>query len=892
MLGDLAYWIPDAEEAWVKADLVSVDEKTAEVTVTDPRDKAKVLKFAAKAVHTFDPTHSENFQDLCKMNDLHEAPLLNLLKMRYMQDEIYTTAGSMILVSVNPYKSIPGLYDAPLQYLDLPEGDEERVDDTVPPHVYKVANQTLYSMASYEEGPQKSTRNTLGERHMNQSIIVSGESGAGKTEASKKVMNFLVAANIQLVQPVELGDDETENEGAKRRASTRELDDALGRVALKIQDEILGSNFIFESFGNAKTVRNDNSSRFGKYIKLQYTCTNQLVSAYTDTFLLEKSRLLNVSTGESNYHVLYQVIAGAASGELAPELASKLKLSCSSPEEGFKNFKILSADDGEAYWRADESGQEFSLSSLRRSLDATGFTEAEQEGLWTILAIILHLGNCTLGGGPDSDEGGRVTMDCPSMPIPEIAALLGLEEDLFLNKMTLQEVRARGRSSVAVKELSVSETKNNINGYMKMLYSSLFSYVVHKINYSHSCLGKSTGLKAKKFIGILDIFGFEIMLKNSFEQLCINFANERLQQHFNKNVFEKEKQEYTSQGIDASFVTYADNQGVIDLLLQKPDGLFTMMNDLAKVNKKDDSVFLQQARNSHSPARGKPPPPPGSASARYEMVSVTKRSEFRVRHFAGTVTYTVGSAEDHSASFLEKNNDSLQESLQETVVLSSNVFLNNVGGLEIGFNMGEVGSPGYVPKFTKSGMAIEEDEGVDEDSELAERPSSGGDRVSISNRPASRHLMASAHTVSSTFIRQVDDLMKVLRETEPHYIKCMKPNGQKTQQMYNGPLMLEQLTYSGVLEVVRIRREGYPWNARFAIFYANFDLLSTVKQLRDGWPTSAELSKEDEETARDYCVKLLAEYMPTQGNDNADLYALGTTRVYLKEEGFNVLQIR
>ena len=549
MLGEMAFWMPDEEEAWIKADLVSVDEKSAEVTVVDPRDKERMLKFPAKAVHSFDPTHSENFQDMCKMNDLHEAPLLNLLKMRYMQDKIYTTAGSMILVSVNPYKNIPGLYDNPLQYFDLPEEGDHMVDDTVPPHVYKVANQTLYSMISYTEGPQSSTSNTLGERHMNQSIIVSGESGAGKTEASKKVMNFLVAANIQLVQPLELGDDETESDGAQRRASTREFDDALGKVALKIQDEILGSNFIFESFGNAKTLRNDNSSRFGKYIKLQYTSTDHLVSAYTDTFLLEKSRLLTVSTGESNYHVLYALISGAANGDLAPELAAKLKLSCSSPQEGFKNFRILNADDGETYWKADESGQEFSLGSLCKSLDATGFTKEEQEGIWTILTVILHMGNVVLSGGSDSEEGGKVVMDCPSMPISEIAALLGLDEDLFVNKMTLLEVRARGRSSIAVKELNISETKNNVGGFMKMLYSSVFNYIVHKINYSHNCLGKSTGLKAKKFIGILDIFGFEIMFKNSFEQLCINFANERLQQHFNKNVFEKEKQEYLSRAL-------------------------------------------------------------------------------------------------------------------------------------------------------------------------------------------------------------------------------------------------------------------------------------------------------------------------------------------------------
>ena len=254
------------------------------------------------------------------------------------------------------------------------------------------------------------------------------------------------------------------------------------------------------------------------------------------------------------------------------------------------------------------------------------------------------------------------------------------------------------------------------------------------------------------------------------------------------------------------------------------------------------------------------------------------------------MTYTVGSPADPSASFLEKNNDSLQESLQDTVLLSSNRFLNNVGGMEIGMAVGEAGTPGYVPKFTKSGVAIDE---VDEDDDsMHEPPSSHGDRLSTNARSDGRTLMASAHTVSSNFMRQVDDLMKVLHETEPHYIKCMKPNANKVQQVYNGPLMLQQLTYSGVLEVVRIRREGYPWNASFFSFYETFDLLSAIKQLREGWPSPTKLKEMSEEVARDYCIKLLTDHMPSDGTDNANLYAMGTTRVYLKEDGFTRLQMR
>jgi myosin heavy subunit len=355
-----------------------------------------------------------------------------------------------------------------------------------------------------------------GPTQRNQSIVVSGESGAGKTEAAKHVMSFLIEANSEL---------------------NRNLD-AAADVGDAIRKVLLDSNCIFESFGNAKTVRNDNSSRFGKYIKLQYTEHKRLVSANTETFLLEKSRLVNVGTGERNYHVFYQLLTAAA--ESSPAACAALSVDASALRlHAAADFRML-ADAAGAVLKAEDDG---CLPQLCAALRTVGCSDKELAHMWTLLAAVLHMGNIDVtsgtatggSGGADQNEAsssggnqGLASIASRSMPLQQLAELLGVSVEMFENRLITQRVRISTRSSVTVKHLNPIDVTNNIAALSKWIYSSLFSWLVKKINFAHCSVSSHlSDIRAVKFIGILDIFGFEILQTNSFEQLCINFTNER-----------------------------------------------------------------------------------------------------------------------------------------------------------------------------------------------------------------------------------------------------------------------------------------------------------------------------------------------------------------------------
>jgi len=841
-------WIPSKEHAWVKALVVSFHAERDEVTVKNPEnasngDNDGILTFPQSAVHLVDLSHLFLHDDLCRMNRLHDAPLLDILRRRYAEDSIYSTTSDMILVSVNPYKSIPGLYANPLRYFDVPADGETLATGALSPHVFSVANRALYALIN----PHASGDVTR-KRLTNQSIVVSGESGAGKTEASKQVMAFLVAANTELVKRV-------------NSSTTANLEEIAARIEL----EVIGSNFVFEAFGNAKTLRNDNSSRFGKYIKLQYSAENVLLSAYTDTFLLEKSRILSVNSGESNYHVFYYLIRGLEAAN--PALAKEVGLTGTS----FESFRILSDGHQQCYWDKHEENE--SLEALTLALDHVNFSREEQVEIFRLLAVVLHLGNVALKSR--DDDSNIVDLTCSTISVDLLATLLGLDTITLQMKLTQRLVRIRGRSSVATKQLNEKEIRNNINAFIKMIYTGIFSFIVRKINYAHSHPDQNA-LKASKFIGILDIFGFEIFQFNSFEQLCINFANERLQQHFNDHVFVSEQEEYAKEGLDGSFITYSDNQDVIDLVIKKPGGLFCVLDDFAKVNKTDDAQLLINYHQVHSGPHG---------NSRYLKPRLNYQECFTIQHFAGSVTYTIGEAVD---SFLFKNNDALEEGLAEGVMISSNVFFKNIGSYVIGDPQDTPNELGYVPELTSSQFG---DEVVVDINTLSDNKGGDGDADdSLPNPPSGGKAMASSKTVSKRFISQVNRLMSTLQVTEPHYIKCMKPNPNKASGVFVGPLMLEQLRYSGVLEVVRIRREGFPWNNSYLSFYKEFEMLTVHEQFVGEYPPPNKCSEEKaREIAQTLCTKFLGAPSASGENVGKDLYACGVTRMYLREEGFNQL---
>lgn len=749
-------WVPTPERAWALARAVRHD--MGEWVTVELIEGGGSLRVRRVDTHLMDETHLENLDDLCVMNGLHEGPLLDILRRRFCEDKIYTHS-SDVLISVNPYREIPGLYDSPLRYY-TPDDDDDDDDDEndgeeqgkgriLPPHVYGIADNALQFLR--------------GKSHASdQSIIISGESGAGKTEAAKFCTAFLISAN-------------------EATCAVAESETDLGS---HMKEVLLHSSVVFEAFGNAKTVRNDNSSRFGKYVKLQYTDDNMMVSATTETFLLETSRLVSVAQGERNYHIFYQVIAGLSPADRARYFSTSSPITVQS-------FKILI--DGGTTVVTTEAADASAFASLQGALVGLGSSTQELDALWILLAAVLHLGNTTAHEAAEGSADNEVChVACSSTSLETISTLLGVPEVLFLDCVRTQTLKAGRRGSTSRRVLSPEDCHFNISALLKFIYKGVFSWLLEKVNTAHALspvlLDK---VATKKFIGVLDIFGFEILQRNSLEQLLINFTNERLQQQFNEHIFGLEQDRYALEGLNWSSITFKDNQQVIDLIGKKPFGLLQMLEEHSILNRKPDDIALFNSLVSvHGGSKAGSQPHPAFSKSRFG------NDGFLVRHFAGEVSYEL-------EGFIAKNNDSLQDDLFELLAMSSNSFLRAavcVGSLE----PHEVG---FLPGLT-SKMTVSIGDGGDGGKEA------GGHKI-----------LASSITVSQRFRDQLDQLVQTIKLTRPHYIKCIKSNPNKSTKVFTSSLVLEQLRYSGVIEVVRIRREGYPTRLTYANFYSKHKIL-------------------------------------------------------------------
>jgi myosin-5 len=699
-----------------------------------------------------------------------KGPLLNVLKRRLQKDLIYTDIGD-VLISVNPFKKIDNLYEDPLKYLDIQNDDVEDANkseqiEKLKPHVFKVSNSAL---------------NLLMKNNGNQSVVVSGESGAGKTEASKHAINFFISSNDKLLEMV---DEHANSETIK--------------VGDRIKKILTVSSIVLESFGNSKTMRNDNSSRFGKYIKINYTDDNRISSAVTETFLLEKSRLVSVGNDERNYHVFYEFLQGIHFFD--PELKNKLNLN------SLDSFGILTQGNCTVIGSAEKDINEFG--DLYQALQTLDCSPDELVQLWSMLACILHLGNVIV---TQEDISSQAKIKCPTFSMIEIAKILGVEHDILTLTLTTWAVRIGNRKSVNLKILSVEDVHNNIHALMKWLYQNVFTWLVNKINHAFN-----TTESSNKFIGILDIFGFEILQNNSFEQLCINYSNECLQKQFNQHVFQSEQDTYISEGLNWTTIAFEDNQIVLDLINKKNTGLFAILEEHAMMNRKpDDSLLLvsfNQAQFGISPSYAKP---------RFG------KETFIVKHFAGDVEYVIN-------GFLMKNNDSLQEDLIDLMTApdGNNIFISR--------------------KTTES---------------LPPVPVQGKEH---------RKKMASALTVSNVFRHQLTQLMNTLEETKRHYIKCIKPNNEKSPLIFNPLLVNEQLRYSGALEVVRIRKEGYPTRVNFKDFYRTNEKLTLFR----GWTPSENCTEEE---SIKYCSIIAEEFL------GIDMFQIGKTYLFLRNKAIHIM---
>ncbi|OQS04205.1 myosin, partial [Thraustotheca clavata] len=469
--------------------------------------------------------------DLTELLELNQDTIYTALHERFLRQQIYTNSGH-ILLAINPFERLQSLYGSDrMETYAAHYAPTKATNGEIPPHIYRVAAKAYQNMM----------RGKLCDAPSDQSILISGESGSGKTESTKLLMEYLahvgdVPAPIRMSMPIN---------------------------AVTISDKVLDANIVLESFGNARTLRNDNSSRFGKLIQMNFD-QGLLTSASIQTYLLEKVRLVTQSKGERNYHVFYEMIRGGSNHQL-----TSWKLLSSSSDDRTKimaSYRYL--NQSECYDRKDNVNDGFMYNELLRALHTIGFSSTEQIGMQNLLAALIHLGNVTFQVAPKDYchvTPGTQNALAAAAQLLSISSVQALEAALVTRKF-----RVAHESKVL--RLTIDEAKNTRDGLTKALYGRLFEWLVERMNAflrkddgDSSKSTSSFGSSSSNWIGILDIFGFEVFPVNSFEQLCINFANETLQQQFNSYNFSNEQQEYASQGIPWEYIEYTDNKECVEL---------------------------------------------------------------------------------------------------------------------------------------------------------------------------------------------------------------------------------------------------------------------------------------------------------------------------------------
>ncbi|KAJ9169698.1 hypothetical protein P3X46_017860 [Hevea brasiliensis] len=707
-------WLEDPDEAWVDGEVVDIKGEDIKVLCTS----GKTVVVKASNVYAKDVEAPPcGVDDMTKLAYLHEPGVLQNLRSRYDMNEIYTYTGN-ILIAVNPFRKLPHLYDSHMmaQYKGAAFGE-------LSPHPFAVADSAYRLMIN--EG-------------VSQSILVSGESGAGKTESTKLLMRYLAYMGGRAV--------------------------AEGRT---VEQQVLESNPVLEAFGNAKTVRNNNSSRFGKFVEIQFDQRGRISGAAIRTYLLERSRVCQVSDPERNYHCFYMLCA-------AP-LEDLQRYKLGNP----RTFHYLNQSNCYELDGVDDSKEYI---ATRRAMDIVGISSDEQDAIFRVVAAILHLGNIEFAKGKEIDSS--VPKDEKSRFHLKTAAEL-----LMCNVKALEDSICKRvivtRDETITKWLDPESAAVSRDALAKILYSRLFDWLVGKIN---SSIGQDP--ESKFLIGVLDIYGFESFKTNSFEQFCINLTNEKLQQHFNQHVFKMEQEEYTKEEIDWSYIDFVDNQDILDLIEKKPGGIIALLDESCMFPRSTHETFAQKLYQTFKNHK------------RFTKPKLA-RSDFTICHYAGDVTY-------QTELFLDKNKDYVVAEHQALLSASECSFVS-----------------GMFPF-------------------LAEESSKQSKFSSIGSR----------------FKQQLQALLETLSSTEPHYIRCVKPNNLLKPAIFENKNVLQQLRCGGVMEAIRISCAGYPTRRPFDEFVDRFGILAP--EVLDG--------SCDEVTA---CKRLL-EKVELKG------YQIGKTKVFLR----------
>nr|XP_046233911.1 unconventional myosin-Va isoform X2 [Scatophagus argus] len=705
-------WIPDAEEVWKSAELTK-DYKNGDASLQ------LMLEDGTNIEHKLDPK-TKNLpylrnpdilvgeNDLTALSYLHEPAVLHNLKVRFVDSKLIYTYCGIVLVAINPYETLP-IYGTDIinAYSGQNMGDMD-------PHIFAVAEEAYKQMARDER---------------NQSIIVSGESGAGKTVSAKYAMRYFATVS----------------------GSTSEAN---------IEEKVLASNPIMEAIGNAKTTRNDNSSRFGKYIEIGFDSRYRIIGANMRTYLLEKSRVVFQADEERNYHVFYQLCASSH----LPEFKT-LKLSSAN------NFWYTRQGRSPVIDGVDDTKE---LCTTRNAFTLLGINESYQMGLFQVLAAILHLGNVEIKDR-DADSSVIPPNNHHLMAFCELVGVTYQDMSQWLCHRKLKTA-----TETYIKPLPRLQATNARDALSKHIYAKLFNWIVEHVNKA-----LITNVKQHSFIGVLDIYGFETFEINSFEQFCINYANEKLQQQFNMHVFKLEQEEYMKEQIPWTLIDFYDNQPCINLIEAKM-GILDLLDEECKMPKGSDDSWAQKLYNTHL-----------KTCSLFEKPRMSNRA-FIIQHFADKVEY-------QCEGFLEKNKDTVNEE-QINVLKASK-------------------------KFDLLMELFQDDEKAT--SPTGQVPGTGG-RTRLSIKPdRSREKSSKEHkkTVGCQFRNSLQMLMETLNATTPHYVRCIKPNDFKMAFSFDPKRAVQQLRACGVLETIRISAAGFPSRWTYQEFFSRYRVLMKQKDV-------------------------------------------------------------
>ena len=688
-----SYWVPDGKGGY-REGLLETDDGTKAVVMCGHEKKA----FKSTEVGQINPPKFEKCEDMANLTFLNDASVFWNLKVRYQAKLIYTYSGLFCIV-VNPYKRFP-IYTPTVVKMYLGKRRNE-----VPPHLWAITETAYRNML------------TTGK---NQSMLITGESGAGKTENTKKVISYLAMVASS----------------GKKSAAKK----------VSLEDQIVATNPILESYGNAKTSRNDNSSRFGKFIRIHFTTSGKLCGCDIESYLLEKSRITQQQEVERSYHIFYQLLQ-----PFVTDLKSKCHLSDDIYDYNYVSqgkVTVASIDDNEELEYTDSA------------FDIIGFTNTEKWDCYKITSSVMSFGEVHFKTKGRDDQAEPDDLSYPN----KIADLLGVNCDEMLKSFCKPKIKVG--AEWVTKGQTCAQATNAVGGIARASFDRLFKWLIIKCNETLI----DVTMKKANFTAVLDIAGFEIFEYNGFEQISINFVNEKLQQFFNHHMFVVEQEEYLAEGIDWAMVDFGMDLAACIIMFEKPMGIWAILEEESLFPKATDKSFEDKLKAQHL---GKTPPFAKPQS------KTDSNAHFAIIHYAGIVSYNV-------TAWLEKNKDPVNDTVVDVLKRSSNELLV------------------FLWREHPGQSSPPEEESKDK----KKKKKAGG-----------------AKTVSSVYLVQLNELMTTLHGTEPHFIRCIVPNTHKQPGAVEPELIMHQLTCNGVLEGIRICMRGFPNRIMYPDFKSRYQIL-------------------------------------------------------------------